>query len=177
MPNCAKADFLGVCAECPKNSYLDQITFNCVEVPLDIRIENCLLYVSDSQCYKCEENYYYNDITCEAVPAVIPSCESYDSYDPTLCTRCAPGTVLSADKQSCPKVQQLENCALYSPLRCDKCKTGFVKDKNVFYEFLYDFFTSETTQKLSELMRKVEAQRFEGVAMRECKAITVTNCR
>ena len=110
------------------------------------------------------------------MPQVIEGCEQYDNFDPTLCRVCEGGTIISPDKRSCSTIAPIENCALYSRLRCDACNPGYLYNKNVYLEYYYDFITSESVQSLQDLIIKVSLNQSQDLAMKNCKRVEVANC-
>lgn len=59
----------------------------------------------------------------------IGNCQSLDNNDPTICSSCSAGNMLTADKKSCGTI--IEFCVALNnadPTKCGSCVNGYFSD-------------------------------------------------
>lgn len=132
----------GSCLVCIPDYYLNSKTKKCIKATL---IENCFRYGIDSTCIACNRDYYLKeDKTCNPVEILIKSCSVYWSED--TCSVCENNQLLSLDYRLCEYTSEDEHCLYYTPITCNKCKPGYVFNKNYFIDSFYQFVDEQSKQ-------------------------------
>lgn len=122
FPNCLTISFDGVCEECSKNHFLNDLKI-CEKT--QIKIAKCLDYESEGKeikCKKCYKGYLLIDNQCKKIENPIENCIDY--FSNFTCKQCENLYYLSQDNNACiRKSKELERCKTFSYIECQSCAT------------------------------------------------------
>ena len=157
IENCQKLDN-EKCLSCNNHHLLDE--GNCIEIPTDLIIENCLIYEEGEflVCKFCDKGFVVKEGNCREVGTLIEGCVEY-TPDGVYCLKCE-GKVPNLDFKSCDEIpKSFDNCAKFSFIQCLGCKDGYMLDDNYYlndlrnngidlnFDILSELFSSQTILK------------------------------
>ena len=176
LNNCLTISTTGNCLVCEEGFYVDKTTLKCAELDRENLIENCAAYASQELCIACDSTHYIKEGKCTALEKQLADCKLADSAEPSKCLECSEGFILHLDSKGCLEATKAEHCAAYSTLNCSQCKTGFVKDFNMYIEDTYKFDDEALKfTVLKSLLNDARKLIDQGV-FSICKTVETLNC-
>lgn len=149
--NCRTIDRSDNCILCASGFFLEKSTFQCLQISVLKKIENCDIYSSSFSCEVCKEEHFVKGGSCEAVTTKVENCWIYKSNGE--CELCKKGYFQSPfDSTKCIKPSSpISNCLSYTYLICRKCEEGMIMmAENDFFgshsvEFLPSYLYATTS--------------------------------
>ena len=126
---------LNDCSSCPESYYLYKLYNYCKVVPTDSLVENCNEYGTDSNCYKCNINYYLDNANNKCILSEITDCVEFDRTS-NKCNNCDIKKKLMPSNNNvnnkCISIPEYmkTNCTdlkvdITGPVKCDECNADF----------------------------------------------------
>lgn len=173
--NCAISSLDGNCLHCKEKYFLDLYTFRCVEIPKEGTVMNCLEYVGNNRCSKCEDSFFLNrENECMELSSPISNCEVYKSSDE--CILCEKGYLLGIDYKTCEEPSKLDNCGRYTQLKCVSCDSGYIKNENNFIYELLGFYNKRNVKNLEQEFVLETGINLSTCRSNTCQRLSVENC-
>lgn len=166
--NCAKILSNGTCVRCKENYYLD--SNKCVKVNENGMITNCSYYFSNQTCIACRPLFYLTNNKCVQTSMTMLNCLVYSTNN-TTCDECDPGAVLSFDNKTCTKENLPENCSNYTIFDCNKCKSGYIMNYNLYFNIASESDTDNYHKLYTDVV-----YRSGIVSYGVCQATEVEGC-
>ena len=167
----------GECQICKDTYYVDSLTGGCVEVSFEERVEHCTQYDSNTQCLRCNLNYFLDSSkNCVSSESLIENCQQPRASDPSFCETCLPGKLLSTDGKKCLDPPP-ETCNSFKNAQCVECSPGYVLNPNNYLLSISKFETSSQGQAALTQMLRNQGLGTKGlVDPIVCTQPTVSNC-
>ena len=138
--NCLYADEQGRCLACNEGFYLDKITYKCVVVVPESKIDNCQHYSAPKICSVCKPGHVINAGKCQVLETgQIDNCLYQDNAG--NCLECKENHLRSIDRKSCIVNPESISCASYDNISCLNCKEQYIYNQNAYLAQLYGFST------------------------------------
>ena len=176
IDQCEMTGINGTCLGCKPQHFLDND--KCVEVSTIGAIPNCLYYIKNGdkfECVGCDPDFIVANEACAAVPVQIPNCSQYDLTG-SLCYECFQGVPNFSNSACVSPPDTLTNCESYQLIECLECKDGFIADKNLYLNYLFEDEGSLQADKLV-LMKNEILKRGPLVEFNSCRPKSIKHCQ
>lgn len=170
IENCIISNLTGDCLGCKEDFYLDSVSKKCVKIDELKKIENCGNYDNKQNCENCIGEFVVKNGVCDVVSSTIDNCEIYNSDG--SCNICNSNFIKSLNG----KCKASDGCLYYGEVQCETCKSGFIRNNNIFFDSLFNFDSNASKDFLidtvNSFFEKKQSLRIYDV----CELESIWNC-
>jgi hypothetical protein len=170
VDNCLITNLSGECMGCKGDFFLDKTTLKCVKIDEIRKVDKCLSYDNKQNCSNCTGDFVMNNGVCIAVNNIIENCEVYNSNE--TCRSCKPNFILALTG----KCKDAKKCLFYGEVFCNECKSGYIKNNNMFFSSFYNFDSSASKDILVSTINSYKKSYFDMKVYDNCHLQAIYNC-